>query len=63
MELIAYQAYRNPELEISCWRTSTGYEVDFILGQISQENRSLNQCSSLAVFLGSLVEWKSWRIV
>jgi len=34
MELKAYQAYRNPELEISYWRTSTGYEVDFILGDM-----------------------------
>jgi len=34
MELIAYQAYRNPELEISYWRTSTGYEVDFILNDM-----------------------------
>ncbi|MBM3700597.1 MAG: hypothetical protein FJW68_06795 [Actinobacteria bacterium] len=31
MELRAYCAYRNPELEITYWRTSTGYEVDFIL--------------------------------
>ena len=30
MELKAYQAYRNPELDIRYWRTSTGYEVDFI---------------------------------
>jgi len=34
MELKAYQVYRNPELEISYWRTSTGYEVDFILGDM-----------------------------
>jgi predicted AAA+ superfamily ATPase len=34
MELNAYQAYCNPELEISYWRTSTGYEVDFILGDM-----------------------------
>jgi predicted AAA+ superfamily ATPase len=32
MELKAYQAYRNQELEISFWRTSSGLEVDFILG-------------------------------
>ncbi len=31
MELRAYQAYKNPELDICYWRTSTGYEVDFIL--------------------------------
>ncbi|MFH1198931.1 MAG: DUF4143 domain-containing protein [Candidatus Omnitrophota bacterium] len=33
MELKAYQAYRNPDLPISFWRTSTGREVDFILGE------------------------------
>jgi predicted AAA+ superfamily ATPase len=33
MELRAYQAYRDPELPITFWRTSTGQEVDFILGQ------------------------------
>lgn len=32
MELSAYRAYRNPELDIRFWRTSTGFEVDFILG-------------------------------
>ena len=32
MELRAYQTYRNPELPITFWRTSTGTEVDFILG-------------------------------
>jgi len=31
MELKAYQAYRNPELDIRYWRTTTGFEVDFIL--------------------------------
>lgn len=34
MELKAYQAYRNPELNIRYWRTSTGFEVDFILGDM-----------------------------
>jgi len=34
MELKAYQAYRNPELDIRFWRTSTGFEVDFILGSM-----------------------------
>lgn len=32
MELRAFQAYRNPDLPISFWRTSSGQEVDFILG-------------------------------
>ncbi len=33
MELKAYQAYREPELPLYFWRTSTGQEVDFILGE------------------------------
>jgi len=33
MELRAYKYYRNPKLDITYWRTSTGYEVDFILGE------------------------------
>lgn len=32
MELKAYQAYRKPEMKISFWRTSSGQEVDLILG-------------------------------
>jgi len=32
MELKAYQAYKNPELPITFWRTATGREVDFIVG-------------------------------
>ncbi len=35
MELKAYQAYRNPDLDIRYWRTSTGFEVDFILGDMN----------------------------
>lgn len=34
MELKAYQASKNPELDIQYWRTSTGFEVDFILGEM-----------------------------
>ncbi len=34
MELIAYKAYKNPELELTYWRTSTGLEVDFILNDM-----------------------------
>lgn len=33
MEIKAYQSYKNPELPIYFWRTSTGQEVDFILGE------------------------------
>jgi predicted AAA+ superfamily ATPase len=32
MELKAYQAYIDPELPIAFWRTSTGLEVDFLVG-------------------------------
>ena len=35
MELKAYQAYRNPELDVCYWRTSTGFEVDFILDEMA----------------------------
>jgi len=31
MELKAYQAYKNPELDICFWRTASGFEVDFLL--------------------------------
>ena len=34
MELKAYQAYREPEMELSFWRTAAGQEVDFILGSL-----------------------------
>ncbi|MEI8188731.1 MAG: DUF4143 domain-containing protein [candidate division NC10 bacterium] len=34
MELKAYQAYRNPEMDIRYCRTSTGMEVDFVLGEM-----------------------------
>lgn len=31
MELMAYKAYRQPEMEITFWRTSTQQEVDFLI--------------------------------
>lgn len=34
MELKAYQAYVDPELPLHYWRTSSGQEVDFILGDM-----------------------------
>jgi uncharacterized protein len=34
MELKAYQSYRNPEMPIYYWRTSSGLEVDFICGEM-----------------------------
>ncbi len=30
MELMNYKKYKNPELNLSYWRTASGYEVDFI---------------------------------
>jgi len=32
MELNAYHAYRNADMPITSWRTSTGRDVDFIPG-------------------------------
>lgn len=34
MELRAYQAYRAPDLDLSFWRTASGYEIDFIAGNL-----------------------------
>ncbi len=34
MEMIAYRAYVSPEMPLTYWRTSTGQEVDFILGDM-----------------------------
>ena len=34
MELQAYKAYKDPELPLSFWRTASGLEVDFILGDL-----------------------------
>jgi uncharacterized protein len=34
LELMAYKAYRNPELDVSYWRTAAGREVDFIVNDM-----------------------------
>ena len=34
MELLNFRRYRMPDLEIRFWRTSTGQEVDFVLGDM-----------------------------
>ncbi len=34
MELLNYRRYREPDLDLRYWRTSTGMEVDFILGEM-----------------------------
>jgi uncharacterized protein len=48
MELKAYQAYKSPELDIRFWRTSTGFEVDFILNDmdVAIEVKSSNRIHS-----------------
>jgi predicted AAA+ superfamily ATPase len=33
MELMAFRSYRNQDLEVRYWRTSTGQEVDFVLNE------------------------------
>lgn len=34
MEIMNYRRYFEPEMEVSYWRTASGYEVDFILGDM-----------------------------
>lgn len=34
MEILSYRRYRAPDLDVAYWRTSTGQEVDFILGDL-----------------------------
>ncbi len=34
LELLNYKRYKQPDLEVYYWRTSTGLEVDFILGSM-----------------------------
>jgi predicted AAA+ superfamily ATPase len=47
-ELIAYLSYRNSEHELSYWRTSSGYEVDAIVGngRVAIEIKSTNEVST-----------------
>lgn len=35
MEILNYRRYRAPDLDVRFWRTSTGMEVDFILGDMA----------------------------
>ena len=35
MEILGYRRYRAPDLDVRFWRTSTGYEVDFVLGDMA----------------------------
>ncbi len=34
LEILCYKRYKEPDLELCYWRTSTGQEVDFILGSM-----------------------------
>jgi predicted AAA+ superfamily ATPase len=34
MELRGYQVYRQPDLDLAFWRTASGQEVDFVLGEM-----------------------------
>ena len=34
MELMSYKKYKNPELDIHYWKTTSGFEVDFICGDM-----------------------------
>ena len=34
VEILNYKRYRAPDLDVRYWRTSTGLEVDFILGSM-----------------------------
>jgi len=35
MEIMTYRRHREPDLDVSFWRTASGYEVDFILGDMA----------------------------
>jgi len=35
MEILNYRRYREPDLDVRFWRTSTGMEVDFVLGDMA----------------------------
>jgi predicted AAA+ superfamily ATPase len=59
MELMAYRAYRSPDLEIRYWRTSTGQEVDFVLNdrEVAIEAKSSARVPDVAIrSLTSLAE-------
>ena len=51
MELMAFRAYRDPDLEIRYWRTSTGHEVDFILNdrEVAIEVKASNRVADVAL--------------
>ena len=34
LEILNYKKYKNPDLDIRYWRTSTGIEIDFILNDM-----------------------------
>ena len=58
MELAAYKAYREPDLDLRFWRTSTGQEVDFVLGDMEV---AIEAKSSSRVHTGHLRALRSLR--
>lgn len=59
MELMAFRSYRNQDLEIRYWRTSTGQEVDFILNDrdVAIEIKTSTRVADIVLKpLGSLAE-------
>ncbi|MGH9162753.1 MAG: ATP-binding protein [Vicinamibacteraceae bacterium] len=67
MELRAWQAYRQPDVEISFWRTAGGQEVDFIIGDMELAVEIKGSARVHEGDLRSLValreEWKVRRAV
>lgn len=66
MELVAYRAYQNREFEIHFWRTKSGLEVDFLLGdaQVAIEVKGASRVdrkdlNSLSAFTDELTPKKS----
>lgn len=58
MELVAYQAYRDPDLDLRFWRTSTGQEVDLIVGDMEV---AIEVKSSTRVHIGHLRALRSLK--
>ncbi len=58
MELMSYKKYRDPELNISFWRTAGGHEVDFICGDM---HTAIEVKSSTRIHSGHLKSLKALR--
>lgn len=57
-ELRCYKAYRNPDLDISFWKLSTGQEVDFILNDMEVAVEAKSSAKILDKHLKGLRELK-----